>query len=278
MPAPRLSVIMPTGDVIAASPGREVFERVLASVAFADELIVVDSESQDATCAVAAAHGARIVVHPYQNSLKLQKQVALQHATGDWILWVDADEVLPPALAAEICAAIVAPAAPGVPNAWRIARQHVFAGRILRHAGEDAPLRLWRRGEGHWDGVENDEFYVVAPPIGTFATPLEHYSTARLADRLRKMAFFAPAHAATLPLPPTPDYGPRDVWHRLLRPPLQRFYGVYWVERGHRDGIRGLIWALLCSVNEFFIHALLWERAQAAPPPAAAAGGSEDAR
>ena len=270
MPAPRLSVIMPTGDVIAGSPGREVFERVLASVAFADELIVVDSDSCDDTRAVAAAHGAQVVVHPYQNSLKLQKQIALQHTTGDWILWVDADEVLPPVLAAEIRAAIAAPPSPSRPNAYRIARRHVFAGRLLRHAGEDAPLRLWRRGEGHWGGIENDEFYVVDPPLATLATPLEHYSTARLADRLRKMAFFAPAHAATLPLPPSPDYGPRDVWRRLLRPPLQRFYGVYWVERGRRDGIRGLLWALLSAVNELYIHALLWERAQQASPPAAA--------
>jgi glycosyltransferase involved in cell wall biosynthesis len=269
MPAPRLSVILPTGDVIAGSPGRAVFERVLASVGFADELVVVDSDSRDETRAIAAAHGAQVIVHPYQNSLKLQKQVALRHVTGDWVLWVDADEVLPAKLAAEIRAAIAAPQA----NAYRISRQHVFAGKLLRHAGEDAPLRLWRRGEGHWDGIENDEFYVVDPPIGRFETPLEHYSTARLADRLRKMAFFAPAHAATLPLPPTADYSLRDAWRRLLRPPVQRFYGVYWVERGYRDGIRGLLWALLCSVNELFIHALLWERAQAAP--AAAAAGAE---
>ncbi len=56
----------------------------------------------------------------------------------------------------------------------------------------------------------------------------------------------------------------------MLRPPLQRFYGVYWVERGRRDGIRGLLWALLSAVNELYIHALLWERAQQASPPAAA--------
>ena len=268
---------MPTGEVIAGSPGLAVFERVLASIAFADEIIVVDSESRDETRAVAAAHGARVVVHPYRNSLKLQKQVALEHATGDWVLWVDADEVLPAALAAEIRAAIAAPPSPGAANAWRILRQHVFAGQVLRHAGEDAPLRLWRRGEGHWEGLENDEFYVVDPPLATFATPLEHYSTARLADRLRKMAFFAPAHAATLPLPPSPDYGPREVWRRLLRPPLQRFYGAYWVAGGYKDGIRGLIWALLCSVNELYIYCLLWERAQPEPPLAArsasAAGG-----
>jgi glycosyltransferase involved in cell wall biosynthesis len=261
---PRLTVILPTGNVLSQSPGEAVFRRVLAALAWADEIVIVDSDSSDGTREVAAEFTPHIFVHPYRGSLKQQKKIALEHASGDWILWVDADEVLPPALAAEIRAAVAAPTARG----WRIRRQHVFAGRVLRHAGEDAPLRLWRRGDGHWDGTENDEFYVVDPPVATFPTPQEHYSTARLADRLRKIAYFAPAHAALLPLPPRADYTRRDLWRRLLRPAVQRFYGVWWVERGRKDGVRGLLWALLCAINEFYVYMLLWERAQTTPEAA----------
>lgn len=267
----RISVIMPTGNVLSQSPGEAVFRRVLQSLAWADELVIVDSDSGDGTRAVAAEFTDKIFVHAYDGSLKRQKQIALEHARGEWILWVDADEVLPPALSAEIQAAVAAPTA----RAWRIKRQHVFAGRVLRHAGEDAPLRLWRRGEGHWDGTENDEFYVAGPPVAVFATPLEHYSTARLADRLRKMAYFAPAHAALLPLPPRADYRRRDLWRRLLRPAAQRLYGVYWVERGYKDGVRGLLWALLCAINEFYVYLLLWERAQLAAEPSGRAAAAE---
>ncbi len=257
----RISVILPTGNVLQQSPGEAVFRRVLAALTWADELIIVDSDSSDGTREVASGFTDKIFVHPYRGSLKEQKKIGIEYATGDWILWVDADEVLPEALIAEIRAAVAAPRARG----WRIRRQHVFAGRVLRHAGEDAPLRLWRRGDGHWDGTENDEFYVVDPPVETFATPLEHYSTARLADRLRKIAYFAPAHAALLPLPPRAEYTGRDIWRRLLRPAVQRFYGVWWVEKGRKDGVRGLLWSLLCAINELYVYMLLWERAQAQP-------------
>lgn len=255
---PAISVIMITGNVIEHSPGRAVFERALQSVAWAGELIIVDSDSRDGTRELAARYTDKIWVHPYQNSLKLQKKIAVTHVTGDWILWVDADEILPPALIAEIQRAAAAPAGP---DAYRIHRQHFFVGKLLAHAGEDAPLRLWRRGAGHWDGPENDEFYVVDHP-GVLTTPLEHYSTARLADRLHKIAYFSPAHAAKAELPPHPDYSGRDVWRWIVKPTLQRLYGVYWLERGYKDGVRGLIWSVLCAINVFYVHVLVWERAQ----------------
>lgn len=256
-PRPRISVIMITGNVIAGSPGGAIFARVLQSVAWADELIVVDSESTDGTRELAARYTGKIWIHPYQNSLKLQKKVALTHVTGDWVLWVDADEVLPPALIAEIRQTVAAPTAEG----YRIHRQHFFAGKLLAHAGEDAPLRLWRRGVGRWDGPENEEIYVV-DHFGALTTPLEHYSTARLADRLKKMAYFSPAHAAMAELPPSGDYTVVDVWRRIVKPSLQQFYGVYWIHRGYKDGVRGFIWAVLCVIGDFYNHILLWERAQ----------------
>lgn len=254
---PRISVIMITGNVIAGSPGGAIFERVLQSVAWADELIVVDSDSTDGTRDVVARYTGKIWIHPYQNSLKLQKKIALTHVTGDWVLWVDADEVLPPALIAEIRQTVAAPAADG----YRIRRRHVFAGKLLAHAGEDAPLRLWRGGVGHWDGPENEEIYVIEHHR-MLTTPLEHYSSAHLADRLKKMVHFAPAHAAMADLPPSGDYTALDVWRRIVKPSLQQFYGVYWIHRGYKDGVRGFIWAVLRAVGDFFNHILLWERAQ----------------
>lgn len=258
----RISVIMITGNVIARSPGQAIFERVLASVAWADELVVVDSASSDGTRDVAARYTDKVYIHPYQNSLKLQKKIALEHVSGDWILWVDADEVLPAALIAEIRAAVAAPRAEG----YRIARQHYFVGRLLKHSGDDAPLRLWRRGVGAWGGPENEEVYITPPPVGRLPTPLEHYSSPSLALRLQKIAYFAPAHAAMAALPPRADYTVTDVWRRIVKPSLQQFYGAYWIHRGYKDGVRGFIWAVLCVVADFYNHILLWERAQREVP------------
>ena len=264
---PRVSAIMITGNVIAGAPGRAIFERALQSLAWADELIVVDSASTDDTRAVAALYTSNLFVHPYQGSLKRQKQIALQHVTGDWVFWLDADEVLPDALIAEIRQAVRHPQADG----YRIFRRHFFIGRPLEHAGDDAPIRLWRRGVGHWDGPENDEFYVV-DGAARLATPMEHYSDVRLLLRLQKMAYFAPAHAELTALPAGPDYSARQVWRYILRPAVQRVYGVYWVERGYKDGVRGLIWALLCGIMEYYRWILVWERAQGQAGNPAAAG------
>ena len=268
--SPRISVIMPTGNVIARAPGRAIFESVLQSVAWADELVIVDSDSHDDTRAVAARYTSKIFVHPYQGSLKRQKQLAIEYTTGDWILWVDADEVLPPALIAEIQHAVRHPQADG----YQICRRHYFIGRPLNHDAEAPKMRLWRRGVGHWDGPENDEVYVVPAPVASLATPLEHYSDVSLQYRLEKMIYFAPAHAALTPLPAPADYSAAQIWRWIMRPAVQRIYGVYWVNRGYKDGVRGLIWALLCGITEFYRWLLVWERAQTSGATAPAPGAS----
>lgn len=260
---PRVSVIMITGNVIARTPGRAIFERVLQSAAWADELVIVDSESTDGTREAARAYTERIYVHPFENSFKRQKQRALDYATGEWVLSLDADEVLPEELSAEIRAAVQS----GEANAYRIVRQHYFIGRILRHAGEDAPIRLWRRGVGAWAAPDVHEHYEVPGPVGKLKTPLEHYSTASLSGRLYKTLQFAQASAAQAETPARAEYTAGDVWRQLLRPPLARFYGVYWVERGWRDGVRGFLWAAISAISEFYHYMLVWEKAAASGIP-----------
>lgn len=251
---------MITGNVVSQSPGAAIFERVLQSVAWADELVIVDSGSTDGTRELAARCTDRIYVHPFANSFKQQKQLALGYAGGDWVLSLDADEVVPPALAAEIRAAIAAAAFDG----YRILRHHWFIGRVLAHAGDDAPVRLWRRGVGQWAAPDLHEYYVLPGATGRLATALEHHSTPSLAARLAKTLQFAQVAAATLPVPAEAEYSRRETWRRFLRPPLQRFYGLYWRGRGYKDGVRGFIWAGIAAIAEFYDAILSWERAAAA--------------
>ncbi|MGH9473456.1 MAG: glycosyltransferase family 2 protein [Terriglobales bacterium] len=252
-----VSVIMITGNVVAHSPGAAIFERVLESAAWADELVIVDSGSADGTCEIAARFTDRIYVHPFAGSFKRQKQLALEYARGNWVLSLDADEVAPAELAEEIRTAVAAPACDG----YRIQRQHWFVGRRLEHAGEDAPLRLWRRGVGQWAAPDLHEHYEVPGAVGRLQGALEHHSTPTLTARVEKTLQFSQVGAALLPLPDGPDYTRRQAWSRLVQPPLRRFYGVYWVERGYKDGVRGLIWAGMCAIAEFYDGILLWERA-----------------
>src|SRR5271165_2585726 len=123
--------------------------RTLASVAWADEIVVVDSGSTDRTREVAESYSAKFYVEPWKG-FAAQKNSALAKATGDWILSLDADEEVEPALAEEIRAILAAN--PSVAGFW-IPRKNFFLGRWIKHGGfyPDPKLRLFRRGTGQFE-------------------------------------------------------------------------------------------------------------------------------
>ena len=117
--------------------------RCLDSAGFADEVVVVDSGSTDGTVEAARSRGAKVFYHPFEGFSK-QKQFAIDRATGEWILVLDADETAGPGLGDAVHSAIRS----GRADAWRIRRRTRYMGRILRFGPwrGDAPLRLFRRG------------------------------------------------------------------------------------------------------------------------------------
>jgi glycosyltransferase involved in cell wall biosynthesis len=119
----------------------------LDSLAFCDEQIVVDCGSEDDTVRVAREHGARVEHHAFAG-FGAQKNFALSLASGEWVLSVDADERVSPALAAEIAAAIGEKAADG----YEMPRSSSFLGRAMRHSGwyPDYVLRVFRRGRARF--------------------------------------------------------------------------------------------------------------------------------
>ena len=123
MTAPRLSAILIVKDEARDLPD------CLASLAFCQEIVVVDSGSRDGTQEIARAAGATLLETPDFPGFGPQKQRALDLATGDWVLSIDADERIPPDLATEIRAAIAKPSADG----YRIDRRNQFLGQVMRH-------------------------------------------------------------------------------------------------------------------------------------------------
>ena len=150
----------------------------LDSVAFADEIIVLDSGSTDATREIARARGARVEVAPDWPGFGPQKNRALALATGDWVLSIDADERVTPELAGAIRQAIGAPAA----EAYRIARLSNFCGRWIRHSGwwPDYVVRLFRREAGRFTDAAVHERVEVRGRTGTLSGHFLHYPYATL--------------------------------------------------------------------------------------------------
>lgn len=253
MPAPRqpLSVVIITLN--AASQLAECID----SARFAEEILVVDSGSSDGTCELAARHGAR-VIHQDWLGFGPQKQFAVDAAAHDWVLCLDADERLSPALQASIENALAAPST----AAFRFPRCNRFLGRYLKF-GEGYPdwsLRLFDRRQARWSDDAVHEKVVTAGPVGTLAGDLLHDSAESLASYLTKQNRYTTL-AAEMAL----AAGKRASFGRLALSPLLRFVKFYLVRQGFRDGLPGLIHIAIGCFNSFTKYAKMLERQNAAP-------------
>ncbi len=241
----KLSVIIITKNEAAHIGG------CLDSVAFADECIVLDSGSTDDTCAIARARGARVEISPDWPGFGPQKNRALDLATGDWVLSIDADERVTPELAQAIGHALQAPDA----EAYRIARLSNFCGRWIRHSGwwPDHVVRLFRRGAGRFTEVAVHERVVVQGRTGTLAGHFLHYpyaSLEALIDKLNRYSTDA-AQSAYARGRRTGIMGPfgHGFW---------TFVRIYLLRRGFLDGWQGLILAGMAGAGSFFRYAKLY--------------------
>ena len=155
----------------------------LASLSFCDELVVLDSGSHDATLQIAGRHGARIAAQPFAG-YGPQKQAAIDLASGEWILLLDADEHLADAGRAAIERELAAPRADG----YRLPRQEWLFWR-WPHAGTRAnwQLRLFRKNRGRMNMVPVHAAPEVDGRVLDLAAPFRHYGEPRLADRVDKI-------------------------------------------------------------------------------------------
>jgi glycosyltransferase involved in cell wall biosynthesis len=164
----------------------------LAALDFCEEILVVDSGSSDASVEIARRHGAR-VIQTHWRGFGSQKQFAVEQATHDWVLCIDADERVTPELREAIGAVLPAPTAGVDPpalsfHAYRFARCNRFMGRYLKH-GEGYPdwsLRLFDRRHAHWSDDAVHERVISNAPVGTLAGDLYHDSAESLAGYLEK--------------------------------------------------------------------------------------------
>jgi len=240
-----LSVVVITQNAAAQLP------ECLASVAFADEVLVVDSASTDGTPEAAARYGARVLQKEWLGFGR-QKQFAVDQAAHDWVLCLDADERVSPELAASIVRAIEAPASP----VYRMARRNRFLGRWLRH-GEGYPdwsPRLFDRRQARWsdDAVHEKVLYAATP--GTLGGDLLHESAENLGRYLDKQNRYSSLAAAELH-----RQGRRAGLAELALSPAVRFLKFYVVRLGFLDGVPGFAHISIGCMTSFLKYAKLIE-------------------
>ena len=228
-------------------------EACLDSLSFCDEIVVVDSGSTDATRELSAARGARVLTRAF-DGYRAQKDFAVRCARHDWVLCLDADERVTPALRASIEQARAQDFAGAA--GYRCARATEYFGAFLRHgnAYPDRVLRLFDRRRGGWRGErEIHEHASVDGRLETLAGDLEHRAYRSLDDQLGRLQRYARLMAEHQHACGKHAH----LWNMLLNP-LWRFVRGYWLRAGFLDGWRGLVYAWVEAnyVRQKFV--MLW--------------------
>ncbi len=225
---PRLSLIVIARNEEAA------IGRCLGSAAFADEIVVVDNDSTDKTVEIARSFRAKVVKAPDWPGFGPQKNRALNAATGDWVLSLDADEWVGPALSAAIRRVI---ADPDAADGYEMPRRSRFHGKVIRYSGwwPDHVLRLFRRERGRFTDDPVHERLIVDGRVDRLRAPIDHDAIADAADARDKARRYATIAAAELARRGVRSNGLVALGHAAWA-----FVNTYFVRVGFLDGRAGL--------------------------------------
>ncbi|MDW2982908.1 MAG: glycosyltransferase family 2 protein [Rhodanobacter sp.] len=240
-----LSVVVTTFNSAAT------LDACLCGVSWADEIVVLDSGSTDATASIAAHYGARIHTQPFAG-YSAQKQAAIDLASHRWVLLLDSDESLDADAAARLQQALLAPAHAGYQlwrREWQFWRWQSRRGRLNRY------VRLFDRQRARMSGHEVHEEVLVDGPVGALDVVIDHHGEPDIAGRVAKANRYSSLQQADLA-------GRRVGWLRLrmVAYPAVAFLR-YYVLRGHwRSGWAGFIAARIHAFYAFLKYAKLYER------------------
>lgn len=243
----------------------------LDSVAWADEIVVVDAESRDATRAIAQRYTSRVIVAPWPGYVA-QKNRAAAEASHDWILSIDADERVSPELAGELQTLLrEEPKAAG----YRVPRVTFHLGRWIRTTDwyPDHQLRLYDRRRGRWTGQRVHESVRVDGAVVDLRGDLQHYAYRDLSHHLQTMDRYSTLAAAEMR-----DAGRTAGWFDLALHPPAAFLRNYILRGGFRDGVPGLIISLMNATYVAAKFAKLWElcsHSTSTPPAPGAADNNK---
>jgi len=228
---------------------------VCEDLKWVDEIVIVDSNSTDRTVELAKRYTDRIFNREFRG-YKDKHMFSDAQTTGDWILWLDADERLTPELKQEIEELRKRDPAT-LPDGFRFARKAFYLNRWIKHSGwyPDYQMRLYRKAASYWDGVPPHETARVRGRVDTLNGELLHYTKRNLSEyhaMIDSYTTFAADHLYR--------QGKRAGWNDLIFRPLAAFVRTYILKQGFRDGLPGLIIAVFTSYGVFLRYAKVWEK------------------
>lgn len=217
----------------------------LASVAFADEIIVVDGGSTDRTREVASEAGARVIESADWQGFGVQKNRALDACSAEWVLSIDADERVPAKLRDEILLAISHAAF----DVYEMPRRSYYCGRFMRHSGwwPDHVRRLFRRGAARFSTAPVHESLQTEQPVGRLQNPIEHWSFRTMEQVLDKVNRYS-----SLSAPVVVARGRRPTLATAIVHGAAAFFRTYFLKRGFLDGAHGFMLAVSNAEGSYY--------------------------
>jgi glycosyltransferase involved in cell wall biosynthesis len=241
----RISAVVTTWNV------EKKIRACIDSIAWADEVLVVDSFSQDRTVEICRERGCRILQHPYE-SYSAQNNWAIPQAQHPWVLIWDSDETCPPELRDEILQEMKKPRYRG----YAIRRKTYFFGRWIKYSGwqNDWPIRLFERDRGRFILRKHHTNVVLDGPVGRFKHPLLHHTFENLdvwVERFHRYALWSAQDAHRR--------GDRATLVNLALHPMARFFRAYVLKCGFLDGKQGFMIAMFGMFSVFMRYLYLQE-------------------
>jgi len=243
--------VIPVSVVIVTKDEEKNIEDALRSAADAQEIVIVDSFSTDRTVEICRRYTDRVFQHAWSGYAR-QKQLAVDHAQGPWVLILDADERITPELREEITRAIQDTGYDG----FSMPRRNYFLGKWIKHSGwwPDSTLRLFRKERGGLEDREVHEKVVVNGRVGQLNAPLEHYTYRTISEYVRKMEVYSSLAAKEIRKRGQPGI------FSLVAKPFFTFFKMYVLRLGFLDGVHGLVLAVLYGYYTFLKYARAWEQ------------------
>lgn len=229
--------------------------RCLDSVTWADEIVVVDGCSTDGTDAICLEYGAKVIRHAFEGSFAQERNLGIEQATGDWLLHLDADDVVTPQMRAAVERVL---AAPQPYEIFKFRRKSYLLGRYMRYGGWQHYLpNFFRRGTIRFEGDVHERPRTDGP-IGILEADVEHHPFRTLAEFIDRQNRYTSLKASEL-FKQRPALPPREVRRQILYKSAKIFWKSYVKKQGFREGLHGLIFAWLYAWVHVLTYAKYWE-------------------
>jgi glycosyltransferase involved in cell wall biosynthesis len=229
-------------------------ERCLQSVRWANEVIVVDSFSTDRTVKIAQKYADKVISNQYNGEVK-QRECGFASASGDWLLWIDADEEVSDELKADILNAI---ASDQPCDGYYVARKACVLGKWIEHGGwfPDWQFRLVKKDKIVPEYQEIHGGFTTHGTKGHLPGVLYHYTYSTISEYLRKMNDQTSLHVSNkLKV----DQDIEVSWHKVILSPFSYFIRMFIIKKGYKDGMQGFLLACYSAMYNLLLYSKIWE-------------------